>query len=285
MKVGVSSYSFSKYLQQTGCNYLKLCDLAKEMGFDGIEFTDLLPEVSGKPALEAAAEIRAHCEKLGLEVAAYTVGANFLCDDPEKETARVQECVDVAAALGAKLMRHDCCWGLPKDQGVYTWRNAIEDTAPYIRRVTEYAEKKGVRTCTENHGFIMQDSNRVEQLIRTVNHPNYGWLVDMGNFLCADEDSIHALGAAVPYAFHVHVKDFLLKPGDGLNPGMGWFRTRGGNFIRGTIAGNGVIPVAQCIYMLKQAGYAGFLSLEFEGMEENLPALEAGLAYIRKAME
>ena len=34
MKVGVSSYSFSKYLQQTGCNYLKLCDLAKEMGFD-----------------------------------------------------------------------------------------------------------------------------------------------------------------------------------------------------------------------------------------------------------
>ena len=66
---------------------------------------------------------------------------------------------------------------------------------------------------------------------------------------------------------------------------MGWFRTRGGNFIRGTIAGNGVIPVAQCIYMLKQAGYAGFLSLEFEGMEENLPALEAGLAYIRKAME
>ena len=197
----------------------------------------------------------------------------------------MQECVDVAAALGAKLMRHDCCWGLPKDQGVYTWRNAIEDTAPYIRRVTEYAEKKGVRTCTENHGFIMQDSNRVEQLICTVNHPNYGWLVDMGNFLCADEDSIHALGTAVPYAFHVHVKDFLLKPGDVLNPGMGWFRTRGGNFIRGTIAGNGVIPVAQCIYMLKQAGYAGFLSLEFEGMEENLPALEAGLAYIRKAME
>ena len=285
MKVGVSSYSFLKYMRKTGCNYLKLCDLAKEMGFDGIEFTDLLPEVSGKPALEAAAETRAHCEKLGLEVAAYTVGANFLCDDPEKETARVQECVDVAAALGAKLMRHDCCWGLPKDPGVYTWRNAIEDTAPYIRRVTEYAEKKGVRTCTENHGFIMQDSNRVEQLIRTVNHPNYGWLVDMGNFLCADEDSIHALGTAVPYAFHVHVKDFLLKPGDALNPGMGWFRTRGGNFIRGTIAGNGVIPVAQCIYMLKQAGSAGVHSLEFEGMEENLPALEAGLAYIRKAME
>ena len=66
MKVGVSSYSFSKYLQQTGCNYLKLCDLAKEMGFDGIEFTDLLPEVSGKPALEAAAEIREKLRRLSV---------------------------------------------------------------------------------------------------------------------------------------------------------------------------------------------------------------------------
>ena len=284
MKVGVSSYSFSKYLQQTGCNYLKLCDLAKEMGFDGIEFTDLLPEVSGKPALEAAAEIRAHCEKLGLEVAAYTVGANFLCDDPEKETARMQECVDVAAALGAKLMRHDCCWGLPKDQGVYTWRNAIEDTAPYIRRVTEYAEKKGVRTCTENHGFIMQDSNRVEQLIRTVNHPNYGWLVDMGNFLCADEEPRHAVGIAAPYAVHAHVKDFLYKSGQEDMPVGGWFGTRGGNYLRGTVIGHGVVPVRACVHILQNAGYDGYLSVEFEGREETLPALENAREYLRKLL-
>ena len=62
MKISVSSYSFLKYQKETQCNYLVLCDKAKELGFDGIEFTDLLPEYSGKEPLEAAREIREHCE-------------------------------------------------------------------------------------------------------------------------------------------------------------------------------------------------------------------------------
>lgn len=285
MKISVSSYSLLKYQRQTQCNYLDLCDKAKELGFDGIEFTDLLSEVSGKEPLEAAREIREHCQQIGLSVVAYTIGANFLCDDPQAEVARVKACVDVAAELGAGVMRHDACWALPKDKGLYTWREAVRDVAPCIREVTEYAATKGVKTCTENHGFILQDSERVETLIRTVNHPNYGWLIDMGNFICADEDSVHALGTAIPYAFHVHAKDFLRKNGAEVNPGKGWFRSRGGNYIRGTIVGNGVIPVAQCVYMLKNAGYEGFLSIEFEGMEDNIPALEAGLDYLRRVTE
>ena len=78
MKIGVSSYSFSKYMKASGCNYLAICDLAKEMGFDGIEFTDLMPEVSGCDAMTAAKQIREHCAEIGLEIAAHTVGANFL---------------------------------------------------------------------------------------------------------------------------------------------------------------------------------------------------------------
>ena len=41
MKIGVSSYSFSKYLRDTGANYFQICDIAREMGFEGIEFIDL----------------------------------------------------------------------------------------------------------------------------------------------------------------------------------------------------------------------------------------------------
>ena len=33
--------------------------------------------------------------------------------------------------------------------------------------------------------------------------------------------------------------------------------------------------------ILKKAGYDGVVSYEFEGMEENLPALEAALAFLR----
>ena len=283
MKIGVSSYSFKAYMKASGCNYLDLCDLAKAMGYDGIEFTDLLAEVSGAADdVEAARQIRAHCEEIGLEIVAYTVDADFLSRDSGAETARICHCVDVAAALGAPVMRHDAAWKPAKLGGGYTWRDAVEAVAPSIRRVAEYAATKGVRTCTENHGTFLQDPERVEALIRAVGHPNYGWLVDMGNFICADCDSLRAVAIAAPYAFHVHAKDFLRKSGSEPLPGEGWFDTRGGNHIRGTIVGHGVIPVPQCVALLRAAGYDGWLSYEFEGMEENLTALRAGLAYLRR---
>ena len=43
-----------------------------------------------------------------------------------------------------------------------------------------------------------------------------------------------------------------------------------------------MIPAAQCIRMFKKAGYEGYLSLEFEGMEDNITALKAGHAYLRR---
>ncbi|MBQ7844188.1 MAG: sugar phosphate isomerase/epimerase, partial [Odoribacter sp.] len=124
------------------------------------------------------------------------------------------------------------------------------------------AKAKGIRTCTENHGFLFQSPERVEELILAVGNENYGWLCDMGNFLCADEDVVKSVSIAAPYAFHAHVKDFLWKPGTEDAP-VGFFMTRGKNHIRGTIVGHGVVPVRNCIGILKSAGYNNWLSIEF----------------------
>ena len=276
MKIGVSSYSFSKYMNQTGADYFAVCDLAKKIGYDAIEFIDLSLDVQPAASLmELAQAIRRHCEEINLPITAYTVGADFLRPN---EVQAVMEKVDIAQALGAKVLRHDAAWSLPEGMD---WRQLVEKIAPDIRRVTEYAAQKGIRTCTENHGYILQDAERVETLIRTVNHPNYGWLVDMGNFLCADDQPVHAVPIAAPYAFHVHVKDFLYKPADAENPGQGWFPSRNGSYLRGTVAGHGVVPIRRCLETLKKAGYDGVVSYEFEGMEDNLPALEAALSFLR----
>lgn len=276
MKIGVSSYSFSKYMNQTKADYFTICDLAKKMGYDVIEFIDLSLEVQPAESLtELAKAIHRHCEEIDLPIAAYTVNADFLRPN---EVQTVMEKVDIAETLGAKVLRHDASWSLPEGMD---WRQLIDQIAPDIRRVTEYAAEKGIRTCTENHGYVLQDAERVETLIRTVNHPNYGWLVDMGNFLCADDLPVHAVPIAAPYAFHVHVKDFLYKPADAENPGQGWFPSRNGSYLRGTVAGHGVVPIRRCLETLKKAGYDGVVSYEFEGMEENLPALEAALAFLR----
>ena len=275
MKIGVNSYSFSQWMRQTGADYCAMCDKAKELGFEGIELVDLSLKVQPAEDLTALARtIRAHCERIELPIAAYTIRADFL-DNPE-EVQRLRGQVDLAAELGAPLMRHDITW-----RRDVPWREIIRTTQERIRDVAAYAQTRGVKTCTENHGFVMQDAERMETLMRAVDHPNYGWLVDIGNFLCADEPPIHAMPIAAPYAVHVHAKDFLLKsesPGDD-----SWFETRGGQWLRGTVLGHGVVPVRRCIAELKAAGYDGWISVEFEGMEQNLPALRASRDYLGRA--
>jgi sugar phosphate isomerase/epimerase len=282
MKIGVSSYSFSKYLKATKCGYIEICDKAKEMGFDGIEFIDLINEAYGVTgdALEVAREVRAHCESIGLEIVAYTIGSDFFREDVRGEIERVKRCVDVCEALGAKVMRHDTVWNL-RPSHLYTYRDAIEEIVPYIREITEYAEQKGIRTCSENHGFIFQHPQRMEELIRAVNRENYGWLCDMGNFLCVDADPAEAVVAAAPHAFHVHAKDFLFKAGTEDKPFGFSITTEGGNYIRGTVLGHGVVPIKQCVGILKRSGYDKWISLEFEGSEDVLPAIENGLKFLR----
>ena len=283
MKIGVSSYSFSKYLTETKCGYLKICDIAKEIGFDGIEFINLNNKNWGIEGDEIAiaTEIKNYCEKIGLEIAAYTVGANFLADNVDEEVERVKGCVDVCAALGAPVMRHDATFALRKIP-LYSYEDAINEMAPKIREVAEYAEKLGVRTCSENHGFIFQAPERVEELILAVNHKNYGWLCDMGNFLCADCDPAESVYVAAPYTVHAHAKDFLFKPADVEKPEGYQITTAMGNHIRGTVVGHGVVPVRQCINILKRAGYDGYVSLEFEGPENNIDAITAGYKNLKK---
>ena len=40
--------------------------------------------------------------------------------------------------------------------------------------------------------------------------------------------------------------------------------------------------MTQCLQILKNAGYDGFLSLEFEGMEETIEALQIGMENLHR---
>ena len=284
MKIGVSSYSFGKHLIVTKCSYLDICDKAKEMGFDAIEFIDLEHYSSAMLGTEeeTALKIKEHCEKIGLEISDYAVTADLLNVEEEVAVNKVLRRIDIASILGVKLLRHDICHALPKSY-LYTYRDAIKVVAPRIRKITEYAAKMGIKTCSENHGRVFQAPERVEELILAVGSDNYGWLCDMGNFLGVDADPVKSVTIAAPYTFHVHAKDFLYKTGEGERP-EGFGVTEGGNFIRGTVLGHGVVPIKQCINILKNKGYDGSIIIEFEGKEECIPSLDAGLKFLKAVM-
>ncbi len=283
MKTCVTTYSFKKYVQKEKCDYFQVIDKAVEIGFECIEFTPLEDEWWGEhipsDLIALAKKIREYCAQKGIEIVSYTVDGNLLCDDVDGEVARIKKCVDIAEALGAPVMRHDVTFALPPEP-LFNWKRAISVMAPRIREISEYAREKGVKTCIENHGRILQAPEIVEELIQTVNCDNYGWMIDIGNFMCADCESAKSVGIASRYAFHVHAKDFLFKSGENEKPD-GFFLTKGGNYLRGTVLGHGVVPIYTCIKNMKQSGYDGPVSVEFEGFEEPIWAITAGYNYLK----
>ena len=282
MKISVSSYSFSQLLNSGEHTQLSLVALAKEMGFDAIEFTDLCPP-DGVSEDEYAKRIKAESERVGLPVSSYTIGADFInAQSIDKEIERVCRKVDIASILGVKVMRHDATSGFRGGEAKY---KGFDQTLPLLikgcKAVTDYAKQYGICTCVENHGFFSQESLRVEKIVTGVADDNFGLLIDIGNFACADDPSPVAVGRLAPYAKYVHAKDFHIKSGNGINPGRGFFRSRGGNYLRGAIIGHGDIPVFQCLSILKNSGYDGYVSVEFEGMENCLNAIRIGLENLK----
>lgn len=285
MKFSVSSYSYSKLVSSGDFSEIGLIGLAKEMGFDGIEFAEIhTPD--GMEKLEYAKLLRAEAQKHEIEIVAYCIGANLIYNT-ENEIERLKNEVDVCEALGAPVMRHDATGGYNSDDKKkgFGFNNALPVIVAAYREVTEYAATKNIRTCIENHGFFAQDSERVLAIVNGVNHENFGALVDIGNFMCADEDPAVAVGNVAPYAVHVHAKDFHFKNGNEFVPVDGFFMTRGGNFLRGAIIGHGAVPVVQCLRILKNADYKGYVTVEFEGMEDAKTGVKCGLNTLKRVDE
>lgn len=286
MKTCVSSYSFSNYMRKTGSTQKDIISTAAKMGFEAIEFTDLsVPE--GMTEAQYASVLREESEKCSLPIVNYTIGADFLnCADFDAEVERVCRKADIARILGCSGMRHDATVGYRDERKSFTsFDLALPTLIKGCKAVTEYARTIGVETMVENHGQFCQESARVERLVGGVNDANFGWLVDIGNFLCADDEPYKAVGVAAQFAKHVHVKDFHIKSGSEFNPGRGFFTTRGGTYLRGAILGQGNVPVYQCLKTIKSRGYDGYVSIEFEGIEDNIPALETGLENLKSIIK
>lgn len=290
MKYSVSIYSFFSAIRKGKLTPMECIAKAKELGFDAVEAVDFVNfSCPPEEMLQRAGEIKAEAEKCGLAVSSLAIGADFINGSggsTAQEIARVKSYVDLAAAMGAPRMRHDITQGYPRDSGKYcSYESLIPTLADSVREIAEYAASKGVETMTENHGFYSQDSERVEKLYTAVGHPNFGLLCDLGNFMCADEDPAMAVARVAPYTRYVHAKDFVRKSFYDADPGEGSFRSRGGNFLRGTIIGHGNVPILQCLHTLKAAGYDGTIAIEFEGMEDPEDALRIGLANLKRYWE
>ncbi|MDD5603251.1 MAG: sugar phosphate isomerase/epimerase [Eubacteriales bacterium] len=286
MKACVSAYSFYPAYRRNEIQFMDIIPKAKQIGFNAIEFIDL-PVPDGGDIMEVALKIAARCKEFDVKIVQYSPHADFLLGsnkDPWAEAERIKKQIDVAEVLGAFGVRHDHAWRF-EDPRRRNYMDALKVIAAPIRSVAEYGASKGIRTMSENHGRMFQSGKVMEELVRVVDHDNYGILVDIGNNICVDDDPLKGVAIMAPYCMHVHAKDFFIRPGHYPNPGEGWGRSLHGNYYRGTIFGQGVLNMPQTFRILTEAKYDGYVSLEFEGKEYTFFAIEVAYKNLTLYME
>lgn len=280
MKLGVSTYSLYKAYAAGEMSVTDIIAYVAEIGADHVEIVPIGYNLVEQP--EMIDTIKNQAAKSGIELSNYAIGANFADlndEDYRKEIERVKKEVDAAAALGVKRMRHDVASS--NDLSISNFLKQLPRLADACRDIADYAKRYGIITSVENHGYFIQHSDRVQALVHAVDRENFRTTLDVGNFLCADEPSIQAVKNNISIASMVHIKDFFYRPAD-RQPGDGWFNTTNGNWLRGTIVGHGDIDMRQVLSIVKGSGYDGYLSIEFEGMEECKHATKVGFNYVKQ---
>lgn len=286
MNIGLTSYSMNAYIEPGLLPVTEVMRFAKEQGAAHIElvpfgFTlhDDQTDTFNIPLIE---EILSVSKEIDLPLSNYAVLGDLLkpaLADREAEVERLKRHIDVAAKLGLSCMRHD----------VSSFRRPLASNTPQAfeeafpicvdtcRQLSEYAEQYGITTLVENHGFFVNGADRLIRLMDAVDRENFGMLLDTGNFACVDENCTVAVQKCAPYAKMVHLKDFYIRPTASLT-GVGglfrcdagsWFSTNSGlSMLRGSILAQGDLDVWTSLKLIRDSGYHGNVSVEFEGMED-----------------
>ena len=278
MKIGLSSYSLSRAIASGQLGILEAIDWIANAGGEHMEVVpggawDI--HVPGLPA-----KLVARAKEAGIDLSSYTIGANFIQPDADaraKEVARLKSEVDIAGELGVKFMRYDAGYRPIPEATVENFEKDLPVVADCCREVAAYAAKYGITCSVENHGYHFQNCERVHRLVDMVGLPNYRTTLDVGNFLCADGDPVASVKTNIGIASFIHFKDFFLRTAGNPPIGEGWSRTKGGHYLRATVIGHGSVELVPIVRIIKESGYDGYVSIEFEGKEDCLWACKVGL--------
>lgn len=286
MKIGLSTYSLVRELRAGTMTVLDVIDWIAENGGEHMEIVPYGFTVVDQPAL--ADQIREKAAAVGIELSAYSMPANFVQETEEallEEVERLKQHVDIVHRMGIKIMRHDVtAFNLqPEEMTIHYFEEHLPKMIRGSQLVADYAAQFGITTTVENHGFNVQSSDRVQRVIHGVDRENFKSTLDVGNFLCIDEDPLVGVKKNLPYAATIHFKDFYIRPYYE-NPGgeNEWIRTVNGNYLRGAIVGHGDIKIREIMKLIKNSGYDGYLTVEFEGMEDCKIGSKIGMDNVRR---
>jgi sugar phosphate isomerase/epimerase len=165
-----------------------------------------------------------------------------------------------------------------------------------MRECGDYCAKHGdVKLSLENHfGTMTTTAQRSAEVIRAIGHPNVGVLYDQANIaFFPAEDYEEAIDLQRGFLYYVHCKDLVYRNGEPEKPvfKMVSHVTGDDRTVRSRIPGEGILDWFAILGKLKEIGYDGWVSLEYERRwgNQDLPIATDGMpraaAYIRTILD
>ncbi len=276
MKLGCSSWSYHAAFRAGRIDlrsWLRSC--AEEMELDGVELADM-----HFPATDAAylREIKKLCADLQLTIAGIAVTNDFGPDERRaEEVLRVQQWCDIAAYIGAPIVRVFAGWtpaqapaaDSGRIAGVFRWvfgqgqqdpQRTWSDVAHALRRSADAAEERGVVLALQNaaRGGIVGTPAELERALRDAGSP---WLR-----VCLDPADLPRPAGIDPVlrrTVQVHAR--LRDVGeDGIDTSAPW---------------------PELLRMLRLGSYRGFVLLDYDGVEDPETALPRAARWMRAALQ
>ena len=273
MKLGVSMYSYFGMWRSGTLDTPGFIKLARNIGADGVELLEPL----WRNKAEELPVVDETLESTGIRVGVYSVSNDFVSSNPADRSLaldKIKVGVDSANHFGAKVVRVFA--GNAKED--ISFDQAFHWIVEGLQAGAEYAATHGVKLALENHGKLAGKSDQVKRILDAVGSLALGANPDTGNFLLVHEAPHEAIQALATRAVMVHFKDFHEVPSS--FEGFAYTSTDGLKFT-GTAIGEGDVALEVCVNELNQAGFDGWLNIEYEGSEDPLVALPRSVAYTR----
>lgn len=246
-------------------------ELMKKIGADGVEIVVQDDYRSGLPCNcdeKTLKEVKDCADKNGIQIICLTpYNSYFNALDEElrqKEIAAIKKVIGYCDYFGAKYIR---IYG--GNQAADDHENIPERRAKLIesmRELGDAAQEKGVTLVIENHFNTMSVSAKASAgLCRDINHPAVRILYDQANLTFTEnEDWQEAIAIQQQYVAYMHVKDLVFKEGVAFTSSNVARPDESERNVYTRIVGEGVVPWPEILRKVKELGYDGWLSLEYE---------------------
>jgi len=272
--IGISTYSFWRFFDDSKLSIEDCIKHARSMGFDGVEILHMQMAREDNDYLQSLKQL-AHLE--GLCLMGFSTHQSFISTDPAKRRENVQhtiKCIELAYRLGIPTMRVNTGrWGTTKsfdelmtNRGIEPPLNGVTEDEAFgwvidcLGECSKKAAECGVTLGLENHWGLGLTPQGVLRIVDAVKSP---WLMCTSDTGCFLEDPYDRLEIMAPRTCLVQAKTY--------HGGGKWYTLD--------------LDYPRIAKIYRKHNYRGWISLEYEGKEDWHTAIPKSLADLRTAFE